>query len=78
MHNEDPRKSRCGSAGKADRIWNDDGLYGELSRHAKEHASRLVEQCDAAIECFEQCLISAVKREKADLPNMPAKAETLA
>jgi hypothetical protein len=61
-----------------DRIWNDDTLYSELSRRAKDHAKQLVEQSEATIECFEQCLVSAVTREKADVPNMSVEAETLA
>jgi glycosyltransferase involved in cell wall biosynthesis len=47
-----------------DSIWNDDAHYRVLSCRAKDHAARLIEQKDVAIERVENCLVSAVKRER--------------
>ena len=45
-----------------DSIWNDEAHYRLLSCRAKNHAAHLIEQKDAAVEQFENCLISAVNR----------------
>jgi glycosyltransferase involved in cell wall biosynthesis len=47
-----------------DSIWNDEAHYRVLSCRAKDHAARLIKQKDAAVERFENCLVSAVKRER--------------
>jgi glycosyltransferase involved in cell wall biosynthesis len=46
-----------------DNIWNDDAYYRVLSCRAKDHAAHLVKQADVALERFESCLVSAMKRE---------------
>jgi len=47
-----------------DSIWNDEAYYRVLSCRAKAHAAQLMEQKHAALERFESCLVSAVKRER--------------
>lgn len=47
-----------------DSIWNDEAYYQALSRRAKDHAAQLIEEKHIAVERFENCLISAVKRER--------------
>ena len=39
-----------------DRMWNDESFYRELSRRAKDHATRLVAQTGAVVDRFESCI----------------------
>jgi glycosyltransferase involved in cell wall biosynthesis len=47
-----------------DSIWSDEARYRALSCQAKKHAARLIEEKNPAIERFENCLISAINRER--------------
>src|SRR5262249_31306046 len=45
-------------------IWTDKAYYNLLSRRAMGHASRLLERKDLALKRFEECLLSAIRRER--------------
>jgi glycosyltransferase involved in cell wall biosynthesis len=58
-----------------DSIWNDEAYYRVLSRRAKDHAARLIQNKDEVVERFEAYLISAVKRERLAGLRMPRLLE---